>query len=590
MAIRTTDLNGLYVSSPFTEISEDALALVQDGDKMGAIKAKDLVAELRNSLGRPTSVFVLRSDSPSSSQNKATAYAIPPTVPPTSLTGFNGSVILIEYTNDAKSDSPITVTLPNITNSLTVFSPKGEQLKEWKKGVYAYVYGGVANALRQFYPNTETGGGNASQFAVMPTLDAQTFPTYQGIIAQYTGATDAAYAHGHFYEPHDNGDGTYSWQKVNVGENDTIGIYTPYVSNDGIISWTNNEGLENPPAQDIKGQAATIKVGDVTSGDNVAVTNVGTATAATFNFVLQRGEKGEQGAQGAAGKDGESAVSAINPRGDFSNAATYAKGDYITYTDGDAYVCKVDTSTGVPPTTGRNDDPNWQLIALRGADGNAATVNVGQVATLTPNSEAYVNNAGTVNAAVLNFGIPKGDKGDKGDKPTVAVGTVETIPAGQPAAITDTGVNGNATFNFKLPRGADASPTGLMEFRLDEEMVVGKWVDGKPLYRICIDKPSILHASTGTRVVVSFSSIGLSSDIDTGWISGEAFWYRVGTAGNKYYWTAPLAWNAGGRSGMLCAYLSIQTGVIYIDTSGRSADDKLFLIVYYTKRSDRSEV
>lgn len=51
--------------------------------------------------------------------------------------------------------------------------------------------------------------------------------------------------------------------------------------------------------------AATIVVGDVTSGPVASVTNVGTANAAVFDFVLQPGEQGDPGAQGDQGDPGD---------------------------------------------------------------------------------------------------------------------------------------------------------------------------------------------------------------------------------------------------------------------------------------------
>lgn len=51
-----------------------------------------------------------------------------------------------------------------------------------------------------------------------------------------------------------------------------------------------------------------------------------------------------------------------------------------------------------------------------GADGAAATVAVGTVTTGEPDTPASVTNSGTQNAAVLDFVIPQGVKGDKGDK------------------------------------------------------------------------------------------------------------------------------------------------------------------------------
>ena len=47
--------------------------------------------------------------------------------------------------------------------------------------------------------------------------------------------------------------------------------------------------------QGLAGTAATIEVGNVTSGDTPSVTNVGTTTAAILDFVLEKGDQGEQG-------------------------------------------------------------------------------------------------------------------------------------------------------------------------------------------------------------------------------------------------------------------------------------------------------
>lgn len=49
-----------------------------------------------------------------------------------------------------------------------------------------------------------------------------------------------------------------------------------------------------------------------------------------------------------------------------------------------------------------------------GTNGKAATVSVGTVTTLQPGQPATVNNSGTENAAVLNFGIPQGQSGSGG--------------------------------------------------------------------------------------------------------------------------------------------------------------------------------
>lgn len=49
-----------------------------------------------------------------------------------------------------------------------------------------------------------------------------------------------------------------------------------------------------------------------------------------------------------------------------------------------------------------------------GSDGASATVAVGSVTTGAPGSSASVSNTGTSSSAVLNFAIPRGDKGDPG--------------------------------------------------------------------------------------------------------------------------------------------------------------------------------
>lgn len=53
-----------------------------------------------------------------------------------------------------------------------------------------------------------------------------------------------------------------------------------------------------------------------------------------------------------------------------------------------------------------------------GTPGAAATIAVGTVTTGDPTTPAAVTNAGTENAAVFNFTIPRGEKGDKGDPGT----------------------------------------------------------------------------------------------------------------------------------------------------------------------------
>ena len=104
-----------------------------------------------------------------------------------------------------------------------------------------------------------------------------------------------------------------------------------------------------------------------------------------------------------------------------------------------------------------------------------ATVTVGSTTTLEAGSPAYVTNTGTLQNAILNFGIPQGAQGvqgpigatgpqgpmgpqgiqgEDGDAATMTIGTVTTLPAGSPATVTNVGTTTNAVLNFGIPQGA----------------------------------------------------------------------------------------------------------------------------------------
>lgn len=130
----------------------------------------------------------------------------------------------------------------------------------------------------------------------------------------------------------------------------------------------------------------------------------------------------------------------------------------------------------------------------QGPAGEAATIAVGTTSTLAPGASATVTNSGTSSAAVLDFGIPKGEKGDTGaagadgyspsatvsksgdtatisitDKDgtttttitdgvdgaaaTIAAGTTTTLAPGSSATVTNTGTSSAAVFDFGIPEG-----------------------------------------------------------------------------------------------------------------------------------------
>lgn len=125
------------------------------------------------------------------------------------------------------------------------------------------------------------------------------------------------------------------------------------------------------------GAAATVSVGQVTTlptGSQATVTNSGTPNAAILDFGIPVGHPGKDG------QDGATFLPAVDGNGNLSWS-----------NDGEL--------------------PNPATVNIRGEQGEAATVQVGTTTTLPAGSQATVNNSGTSEAAVLNFGIPKGQDG-----------------------------------------------------------------------------------------------------------------------------------------------------------------------------------
>jgi hypothetical protein len=120
-------------------------------------------------------------------------------------------------------------------------------------------------------------------------------------------------------------------------------------------------------------------------------------------------------------------------RGRWNNTSNYNVNDAVS--DGGSYwLALMPTSaTATPPTSCEPSQAtcaaDWQLLAAQGlqgqpgaqgqpgsagpagAPGAAATVQVGNVTTGAPGSQAAVSNSGSPNAAILNFTIPQGVAG-----------------------------------------------------------------------------------------------------------------------------------------------------------------------------------
>lgn len=176
-----------------------------------------------------------------------------------------------------------------------------------------------------------------------------------------------------------------------------------------------------------------IQVGDLLvdpQGDVFPVASVGDGTIQTGTATGQnlRGPQGQQGEQGEPGADG----TGVTILGSYDSLSDLQEA-HPTGNDGDAYM--VDGDLYVWSST----DSAWKNVGQiqgpqgpQGVPGAAATVTVGTTSTGDAGTDATVTNGGTTSAAVLNFTIPRGEKGDTGAAgPGVSVGSGAPSSPGQ---------------------------------------------------------------------------------------------------------------------------------------------------------------
>lgn len=190
-----------------------------------------------------------------------------------------------------------------------------------------------------------------------------------------------------------------------------------------------------------QGPAGTIAVGTVTTlqaGSAATVTNTGTPEKAVLNFGIPKGKKGDTGLQGPQGERGD-----VGPQG--------PKGDTGL--------------TGPQGPQGERGDT--------GATGPAGTVTPGNVTTLDPGDEATVVNVGSPEHAVLNFGIPQGEKGEAA---TIQMDHVHTGEPFTDASIEDLNPDDptHPVLVLTVPRGASAYDLAKQQGYKGTE---AEWVD-----------------------------------------------------------------------------------------------------------------
>jgi hypothetical protein len=144
-----------------------------------------------------------------------------------------------------------------------------------------------------------------------------------------------------------------------------------------------------------QGNTGTFAIGTTTSVTNsgtASVTNVGSSTAGTFDFVLRDGPTGPTGPQGPTATLAVGAVSSV------TNSGT-------------ASVTNVGSSSAGTFDFVLRDGPTGP----QGATGTAATITIGTIGTVAYPGPGTVTNSGTSGAAVLDFILVTGPQGAIGD-------------------------------------------------------------------------------------------------------------------------------------------------------------------------------
>lgn len=235
-----------------------------------------------------------------------------------------------------------------------------------------------------------------------------------------------------------------------------------------------------------KGDSATITIGTVeTVEPNIpaSIKNTGTSSDAVFDFSIPKGEKGDKGETFK--------IDAVGTESDKSLYDSESTGfAFLNTTDGCLYIMKEDGVWGDPiPFKGdKGDMPVITATAStlesgvatvetittedgyqinfgipKGNKGDTPTINIGTVETLETGEQASVTNSGTKTSVVLDFKLPKGNSGTT---PTVAIGTVSTIESTEQASVVNSGTNTNVVLDFKLPKG-EKGDTGTIENKFE---------------------------------------------------------------------------------------------------------------------------
>ena len=166
-----------------------------------------------------------------------------------------------------------------------------------------------------------------------------------------------------------------------------------------------------------KAEAAATRAETAATGAESSASAAGQSAAQASGSASAASASAAQAQQSAA-TAGEKADSVLDHYIESAKATTLSAGEQATASVSDGVLSlgiprgdKGDKGdTGEPGTPGQKGDP-----------GSAATVSVGSVTTGAPGTDASVTNSGTESKAVLDFVIPRGEKGD----PSTAISYVD---------------------------------------------------------------------------------------------------------------------------------------------------------------------
>lgn len=267
------------------------------------------------------------------------------------------------------------------------------------------------------------------------------------------------------------------------GGGSTGGLFTPHVSDDGVLSWTNDQGLPNPDPVNIrgpqgpKGADGTMSFEDLTDEQRESL----------------RGPEGPAGPQGEPGPAGKGIDYVVEQHSNFGGRSqttltiNYTDGTSSTITVADG-VDGVDGVDGAAGTAVYTFDPD-QALGWNGADSldpsfvnlpEGVSLKVGDL-LLAPNGDVYIIGetyaaSAHIFTATLLFSI-RGPEGPKGADGTMSFEDLteeqrETLrgPAGDPGPAGEAG--------HTPERGVDywtEDDVAEIKAYVDEAILGGKW-------------------------------------------------------------------------------------------------------------------